>query len=141
VAELTPEVEPRTERAKLAPLDFEERATDLAIEALADVKECDQAHVCVKWLPVGGKTVPVLYVYFASLTGDNTMPRVHVDALGELRPAHAVCLATMPSRTIIESASKIRDLVRGGVEAFLLQYNVRKPRGADDKMTISRKKE
>ena len=130
---LTPEVEPRTERAKLAPLDYESRAVDLAIASLEDVDECDEAHVCVKWATLAGKNVPLLYVYFAGCVGDQAMPRVHVDELGDVRPSHAVCLARMPSGALLEG-SQVKEIVRRGVDEFLRKYNVRKASGV--KMTL-----
>jgi hypothetical protein len=123
--EIRSEIESRPERSRLAPVDFENRVTDLAIEALSDVIECDQSSVLVKWDEVMGKTCPILYVYFADHVCDQSVPRIHLDRSGALRPAHAICLASLPSGHILSDA-RITDVVRKGVEDFLRKYNVRK---------------
>jgi hypothetical protein len=123
--DILPEHEERPTRALFAPADFEDQAMDLAIEALSDIEECDEASVLVKWDEVMGKTCPILYVFFADRVCDESVPRVHIDRGGELRPAHAVCLASLPSGILLSDA-RIRDTVRKGVEDFLRKYNVRK---------------
>jgi hypothetical protein len=123
--DITPEHEPRPARALLAPPDFEGRAMDLAILALSDVLECDGAGVNVKWDEVMGKTCPILYVYFADHVCDPSVPRMHLDPAGKLRPAHAICLASLPSGHILSDA-RITDAVRKGVEDFLRKFHVRK---------------
>jgi hypothetical protein len=131
---LTPlikELEPRPAHAVLAPPDYEDRVMDLAIEALEDIQECDQARLCVKWDQVQDRLVPLLYIFFRSdLKGTKgELPRVHVDDKGRMCPAHAVALVTVSKSTgkighLLQDPGKIKDLVRGGVEKFLHQHNV-----------------
>ena len=115
------EKELRTTQIDL-PDDYEERMMDLAIEVLADIAECDQSHVAVKWTQLQGKVVPLLYVYFDG-NAKNNLPKVHIDPEGVVRPAHAICLAAMPSGNLW-SPDKVRSLIRRGIEEFLLKYNV-----------------
>ena len=115
---------------------------DLAIEALADVKECDGACLAVKWdrlfpsekpgsdgvsqtrSDTVGIVAPVLYVLFDPKLHANlaALPRIHADRNGNLAPAHAICLARMPSGTLLEG-QKLKDVVRRGVEDFLRKHN------------------
>ena len=106
------------------PLDYENRMCDLAIETLADIAECDEAHVYVKWAKVAGKTVPLLYVLFSDRVADlRAMPRVHMNPQGTMCPAHAICLVTMPSAKLLEG-DRAKSVIRKGVEEFLLRYKV-----------------
>lgn len=52
------------------------------------------------------------------------MPKVHIDELGSMHPAHAVCLATMPSGEIMNE-DKMKYVIRKGVEEFLLKYKIK----------------
>jgi hypothetical protein len=115
----------RPAHAVEAPLDFEDRAMDLAIEAMSDIAQCDQARVYVKWDKLAGKVVPLLYVLFRNgiVAKRGSLPRVHMDERGQLHPAHAICLAKMPSGTLMTD-SQIRDTVRRGVEEYLLRHDV-----------------
>ena len=115
---------------------------DLAIEALVDVKECNGACLSVKWDRIHnhaahgsdgvsqtrsdffGTVAPILYVLFDPKVSANiaALPRVHVNKFGQLAPAHAICLAKMPSGTLLEGQA-LKDVVRRGVESFLRMHN------------------
>jgi hypothetical protein len=132
----------RPKWALTAPADYENRAMDLAIEALLDVKECDGACLSVKWDRVFahpsqnsdgvsqtrsdtfGAVAPILYVLFDPKVSANmaALPRLHVNKFGQLAPAHAICLAKMPSGTLLEGQA-LKDVVRRGVEGFLRMHN------------------
>jgi hypothetical protein len=125
MAVIIKEKETRPAHAVSAPIDYEERAMDLAIAALDDIAELDEAKIYIKWdkMP-GGVVAPLLYVLFSEKIADGNLPRVHLDDKGVLRPAHAVCLARMPSGTLLEG-QKLKDVVRRGVEDYLRKHNVR----------------
>jgi hypothetical protein len=118
------ELYPRLSPVSL-PLDWEERTLDVAIEVLSDIRECDEMQVFIKWQMVMGKQRPLLYFLFAGNTPSTEhMPRVHLDPQGVMRPAHAICLVSLPSGNLIEG-QKLRDLIRKGVEDFLRHFNVK----------------
>lgn len=119
---ITKEVESRLKPIDL-PLDFEDKACDLAIDVLSDIRECDNARVYVKWAPLLGMQVPLLYILFSGPASEN-MPKVHIDELGEMHPAHAVCLVTMPHRHLMPD-NTLKSVIRRGVEEFLHRYNVK----------------
>lgn len=134
--------------------DWQNRICDLAIEALSDVMECDEAIVYVKWqdFPPYG-VLPFLYILFRTKTsawyfqhaarlaratavvrerGVNQvvgalekMPRLHIDPEGILRPTHAILLASLPSKEIMKD-SKLKSVIRKGVEDFLREYEIKK---------------
>ena len=107
--------------------DWQNRICDLAIEALSDVMECDEAIVYVKWqdFPPYG-VLPFLYILFNRVVGAlEKMPRLHIDPEGILRPTHAILLATLPSKEIMKD-SKLKSVIRKGVEDFLREYEIKK---------------
>jgi hypothetical protein len=116
---------------KLAPLDYENRAMDLAIDALEDIAECDQAVLYVAWthLPQTGRKEPLLYILFdGECPSLEKVPRVHLHpATGKLHPAHAILLRRQPSGVFLEG-QKLKDVVRRGVEDFLRKHGVQPSR-------------
>ena len=107
--------------------DWQNRICDLAIEALSDVMECDEAIVYVKWqdFPPYG-VLPFLYILFNQVVGAlEKMPRLHIDHEGILRPTHAILLASLPSKEIMKD-SKLKYVIRKGVEDFLREYEIKK---------------
>jgi hypothetical protein len=119
---LNPEIESR-KRPLAIPLDYEDRMMNLAMRALDDILECDGAGLLVVWKEMAGVTVPLLYVYFANTPATERMPRLHLDDKGVLRPAHAICLASLPSGRLLDDAH-VKYAVRKGVEDFLRKHNV-----------------
>jgi hypothetical protein len=115
--------------------DYENRTLDIAIEALEDISECDESCVLIKWNTIAGRRVPLLYVLFSEVVAKaGNLPRVHIDEQLETWPAHAVCLASMPSGTLLHG-DRLRAVIRRGVEDFLLQHNVtRLSRPAGDRV-------
>jgi len=113
-----------------APLDFDDRATDLAIAALEDIAECDESHVYVKWdsrVPQSaGRSIPLLYVLFRAgikATAGHELPKVHMGPDGKLYPAHAICLCKLPSFSLMKD-QEIKDAVRKGVESYLTFHKI-----------------
>ena len=121
------ELEPRPDLT--VPLDYEDRVMDLAIEAIHDIAECDGSIIYIKWekrLPQAGGIVPLLYVLFADTIvarDGSKLKKLHLAPDGRLYPAHAICLASLPNRVLLEG-QKLKDVVRKGVEDFLRLYNV-----------------
>lgn len=142
----TAEIQPQTGSQRPffvgeVPPDYEERALDLAIEALRDIAECDGAAVGIKWDRIFphekpgsdgvsqtrndlvGIVAPILYVYFRGASANlHALPRVYFEK-GVACPAHAICLLGMKTRSLMQG-QKIKDVVRRGVEDFLRLHNV-----------------
>lgn len=116
------EVEKRVTHIDL-PGDFEDRMCDIAIETLSDITECNNSRVYVKWVILAQKKVALLYILFSGKASEN-MPKVHIDELGEMHPAHAICLMSMPSGQLMTN-DKIKSVIRKGVEEFLLKFKVK----------------
>lgn len=103
--------------------DWENRVTDIAIEALEDIKECDGMAVYVSWQNMQGiGNVPLLYCLFNGKGDLEKLPRVHIDKVG-LKPAHAIMLVTLPSKQPMEG-QKLRDFIRREIEIYLRKYNI-----------------
>jgi hypothetical protein len=119
------ELEKRPEHALLAPPSFEDRAMDAAIDALEDIRECDEAVIYVKWDKFIGVTAPLLYILFdGNCPSLEKVPRLHLHPkTGRLHPAHAICLAKLPSGTLL-SSEQIKEATRRGVEGFLRAHGV-----------------
>jgi hypothetical protein len=122
------EVEERNPIAVSAPIDFEDKACDLAISVLDDIAECDGATVYIKWvrLPQTGRVAPLLYVLFRAgivATSGKELPRVHVGPDGKYHPAHAICLSSQPSGNIM-AEDRMRDTIRKGIEQFLRFHGI-----------------
>lgn len=108
-----------------APPEWEDRAMDLAIEALGDVVECDDSDLFVKWVEMpGGHVSPVLFILFGNAIAERKLPQVHFDDLGIRRPAHGVCLARQPSNELL-SDEQIGPKVRAAVEKYFRANGVR----------------
>lgn len=121
------EIEPRSvTRPAHAEPDYEARALDLAAEAMEDIRECDEATVYIKWDKLGGVVAPLLYILFDGTAPSlDKMPKVHLHPVtGALHPAHAVCLAVMPSGRLM-TGQLVKDTVRRGVERFLRSHDVK----------------
>jgi hypothetical protein len=123
--------EERPESALAAPPDWEDRAQDLAIEALKDVVECDDSGMFVKWvLSPGGHRVPMLFILFGNCVADKKLPEVHFDELGVKRPAMGVLLAD-PTTGELYKDSTIGPRVRREVEHYFMLYGIRTTRFSD----------
>lgn len=98
---------------------------DLVIEAIDDIRECDQAVIYVKWDKLAGVVVPMLYILFdGEATSLEKVPRLHLHpTTGRLHPAHAICLARIPSGSLLKP-QEIKDAARRGVEDFLRRHGV-----------------
>jgi hypothetical protein len=123
---LKKELERRPAHALLAPPDYENRVMDLAIEALEDIRECDEAVIYVKWdrMPTG-TVAPLLYILFdGTCPSLAAVPRVHMHpTTNRPHPAHAICLRKMPAGALLEG-QEVKDVVRRGVEDFLRRHGV-----------------
>lgn len=126
MAAIKKEVETRLGR-NLFPVEFEERTIDKAIAWLDDMPEMDEASMTVRWqkMPQAAHQVPMLYIYFANIILTPSMPRVHVTELGETRPAHAICLVSLPSCHLLDD-EKLKKMVRLSVEDFFKKHNVKR---------------
>jgi hypothetical protein len=116
--------EPNATPDVLVDPDYENRTLDIAIEALDDILECDESCVLIKWNTIGGHRVPLLYILFSEVVAKTgNLPRIHIDETLQTWPAHAVCLASMPSGNLLHG-DRLVSTIRRGVEQFLLQHNI-----------------
>lgn len=135
IANITPE--PNASPDVFVTEDYERRTLNLAVEALDDIAELDESAVCIKWMSLEGmlagralapkkgeKAVPLLYVFFSEVVAkQKNLPRIHIDSQGHQWPAHAVCLAKLPSGNLLEG-EKLRAAIRDDIEIFLRKYDL-----------------
>jgi hypothetical protein len=135
MSDIKKEVETRIGK-NLFPPDYESMVIDQAIIWLDDMAEMNEAAMCVRWQDVPGAkhSVPVLYIYFATIVATPSMPKLHVTELGEFRPAHAISLVSVPSCERIPDA-RLQKVIREGVETFLKVHNVKR-RSLDESIHI-----
>jgi hypothetical protein len=126
MSDIKKEVESRIGR-NLFPADYESAVIDQAIGWLDDMAELDEAAMCVRWQDVPGAAhkVPVLYIYFAAIVATPSMPKLHMTELGQMRPAHSICLVSLPSCERIRD-DRLQKVIREGVETFLKMHNAKK---------------